>query len=116
MLHPEAPAQRLFAKHLPLTKITRLDVEVGKVMKRLKDLGLDDNAIVFFSTLMVCERRPVRRGANAPQGLAGLQQCLQFPWREFTAKRTSHDEGTLRSRKGYDPNRYVAEEPTGDVV
>jgi arylsulfatase A-like enzyme len=33
--------------------ITRLDAEVGKLMKLLKDLGLDDKTIVLFSTPMV---------------------------------------------------------------
>src|SRR5439155_10595341 len=30
--------------------VTRLDADVGKLMTRLKELGLDDNTIVFFTS------------------------------------------------------------------
>jgi arylsulfatase A-like enzyme len=30
--------------------VTRMDLDVGKIMKLLKDLGLDDNTIVFFTS------------------------------------------------------------------
>jgi arylsulfatase A-like enzyme len=43
--------------------ITRLDADVGKVMKRLKDLGLDDNTIVFFSS----DNGPHKEGGADPQ-------------------------------------------------
>ncbi len=43
--------------------VTRLDAEVGKLMKRLKDLDLDENTIVFFSS----DNGPHKEGGQDPQ-------------------------------------------------
>ncbi len=43
--------------------VTRLDADVGKLMKRLKDLDLDDNTIVFFSS----DNGPHKEGGQDPK-------------------------------------------------
>ena len=42
--------------------VTRLDADVGKLMKRLKDLNLDENTIVFFSS----DNGPHKEGGQDP--------------------------------------------------
>ena len=42
--------------------ITRMDRDVGKLMKLLKDLGIDDNTVVFFSS----DNGPHREGGAKP--------------------------------------------------
>ncbi len=43
--------------------ITRLDADVGRIMQRLKDLKLDDNTIVFFSS----DNGPHKEGGADPK-------------------------------------------------
>lgn len=52
--------------------ITRLDVAIGKVLQKLKDRGLDDNTIVFFSS----DNGPHKEGGADPAffGSAGPLQ------------------------------------------
>ena len=43
--------------------ITRLDADVGKLVKRLKDLGLDEETVIFFSS----DNGPHKEGGADPQ-------------------------------------------------
>jgi arylsulfatase A-like enzyme len=43
--------------------ITRLDSYVGQIMQKLKDLGLDDNTLVFFTS----DNGPHKEGGNNPE-------------------------------------------------
>ncbi|HUE73261.1 MAG TPA: arylsulfatase [Pirellulaceae bacterium] len=43
--------------------ITRMDRDIGRVMARLKELGVDDNTLVFFSS----DNGPHAEGGNDPQ-------------------------------------------------
>ena len=47
--------------------ITRLDGDVGKVMRQLKDLGLDDRTIVFFTS----DNGPHAEGGHDPKFFGG---------------------------------------------
>jgi len=42
--------------------ITRMDTDIGKLMSLLKDLGLDENTVVFFSS----DNGPHREGGSSP--------------------------------------------------
>jgi arylsulfatase A-like enzyme len=58
--------------------ITRLDADVGRVMQKLKDLKLDENTIVFFSS----DNGPHKEGGGDPEffksagPLRGLKRSL----------------------------------------
>lgn len=58
--------------------ISRLDWEVGKIMQRLKDLGIEDNTIIVFSS----DNGPHREGGRQPEffnssgGLRGIKRDL----------------------------------------
>jgi arylsulfatase A-like enzyme len=58
--------------------VTRLDADVGKLLARLKELGLDDNTIVFFSS----DNGPHKEGGYDPKDfdsagpLRGLKRDL----------------------------------------
>jgi arylsulfatase A-like enzyme len=58
--------------------ITRLDADVGRLLKRLKELGLDENTVVFFSS----DNGPHKEGGNNPAffnsggGLRGIKRDL----------------------------------------
>jgi arylsulfatase A-like enzyme len=43
--------------------ITRLDTYVGQILQKLKDLGLDDNTLVFFTS----DNGPHKEGGNKPE-------------------------------------------------
>jgi arylsulfatase A-like enzyme len=43
--------------------VTRLDADVGRLLQRLKDLGLDENTVVFFSS----DNGPHKEGGADPQ-------------------------------------------------
>jgi len=42
--------------------ITRMDADIGRILKRLRDLGIDDNTIVFFSS----DNGPHKEGGADP--------------------------------------------------
>lgn len=46
--------------------ISRMDADIGRLMSKLKDLGLDQNTIVFFSS----DNGPHREGGNDPKFFA----------------------------------------------
>jgi len=58
--------------------ITRMDRDVGRLMERLRELGLDDNTIVFFTS----DNGPHREGGGDPNffessgGLRGIKRSL----------------------------------------
>ncbi|MDA1312710.1 MAG: arylsulfatase [Acidobacteria bacterium] len=58
--------------------ITRMDRDIGRIMAKLKELGIDDNTIVFFSS----DNGPHREGGHTPDffgsqgGLRGIKRDL----------------------------------------
>ena len=58
--------------------VTRMDRDIGRIMAKLKELGIDDNTIVFFSS----DNGPHREGGHDPEffgsrgGLRGIKRDL----------------------------------------
>ncbi len=61
--------------------ITRLDGDVGRVLRRLKDLGLEDDTIVFFSS----DNGPHKEGGADPRSSAARGRSAATSGRCTTA-------------------------------
>ena len=71
--------------------VTRLDADVGKLLKRLKDLDLDENTLVIFSS----DNGPHKEGGADPKYFATRRPAARLQARPDGGRRPGTDDRAL---------------------